>query len=144
MSARISCITLPVKDLKKSLIFYRDGLGFPAEDVVVPTESDDHIALLMPGDLYLVLLLRDGFSEFSHLLNNTTAEPNASECLLSYFASSKEEVDQIFARAKQHGGQINNLPTQQAWGYSAYVKDPDGHFWEIMFNPKMNATLESK
>ena len=133
MTPRISCITLPVDDVALALAFYRDGLGLPVEGVDVRSE-DDHMAIALPGGLYLVLILRPGFSRFTALAGQTDAGPGTSECILSYFAPSRDEVDSIMERAASNGGSIADAAAEQEWGYAGYLRDPDGHLWEIMYN----------
>lgn len=137
MKPRIHCITLPVSELTAALNFYRHGLGFPTADIGEFTPADDHFALKLEGGLYLVLILRAGFAEFTTLAQQSEAPRGASECVLSYFAASQSEVDEILQRCAANGGVVAGAPVAQPWGYAGYVKDPDGHLWEIMFNPKM-------
>ncbi len=57
-------------------------------------------------------------------------------CALAYNARSQAEVDEIFARLKQHGATIVKAPEKTFWGgYSGYFADPDGHAWEVAHNP---------
>lgn len=142
MPATISCVTFAVDDLQRALTFYRDGLGLPAEGVEI-TEDSDHIPLLLPGGVYLVLTLRAGFGEFTDMVGHTVAVRGASECILSYFASSKDEVDAILARIPGAGGVVAGPPKDQQWGYAALVTDPDGHIWEVMWNPQLVSELPS-
>lgn len=134
MKTRINCITLAVDQLEKSLVFYRDGLGLPTKDVA---DATDHLALELPGDLYLVLLLREEFSEFAKLANQQEVLRGMSECILSYFAASKEEVDAILTRVEAAGGEIPSQAKEHPWGYAGYFTDPDGHLWEVMWNSKL-------
>lgn len=127
MKAKISIITLAVHDLDKSIAFYRDGLGFPMEELV---EGADHIIFGMEGDLSLVLYLRTELEEFNGL--NSAETPN--EFILSCAADSKEEVDSVLNTAVEFGGaSLPNQPKEYDWGYSGYFKDPDGHIWEVVY-----------
>ena len=58
MPAAISCVTIPVDDLQKSIAFYRDGLGLPAEET-----DEDHAVFDLDG-VYLTLLDRSGFNAY--------------------------------------------------------------------------------
>ena len=132
MKARIHCLTLAVDDIERSLAFYRDGLGLPT-----PSEAgagSDHVALSLPGGLYFVLILRSEFAEFTTLADRTPAAPGTSECILSYFAADREEVDAILDRAQAVGGTRRGPAAERPWGYAGYLTDPDGHLWEIMWN----------
>lgn len=134
MKPRINCISLPVDDIQKSLSFYKDGLGFPAQTF---GEEADHIVLDLQSNLCLVLILRSEFTGFTKLANQTDAARGSSECILSYFAESREEVDAILQRVEAVGGSLAGEPKDQPWGYAACFTDPDGHIWEVMWNPKL-------
>ena len=55
---------------------------------------------------------------------------------LAHNVRSEAEVDEIFARLKNHGATIVKEPQKAFWGgYSGYFSDPDGHTWEIAYNP---------
>ncbi len=55
---------------------------------------------------------------------------------LAHNARSKEEVDLIFSRLKDKGATIVKEPEEVFWGgYSGYFSDPDGHSWEVAYNP---------
>lgn len=132
---RISCVTLPVDDVHRSYAFYRDAMGFAAEDSGAPVPDDDHAAILLEGGLYLVLILRAEFSTFTRLAGQADAAPGASECVLSYFSEDEAEVDDILSRAADAGGAVAAGAEKRPWGYAGYFRDPDGHLWEIMCNP---------
>lgn len=56
---------------------------------------------------------------------------------LSCNVASKEEVDQTTSAAEQAGATVIKPPHQVGWGgYVAWFSDPDGHLWEIVWNPK--------
>jgi predicted lactoylglutathione lyase len=143
MEPTIGCITLPVDDIGRALTFYRDGLGLPAEGFAGYAEGDDHVAIELKGGLYLVLILRSEFAEFTSAAHQAAAVPETSECILSCFTSSKEEVDAILGRSEAAGGFVPGEAMDQPWGYAGYVKDPDGHLWEIMWNPHLLSTAGS-
>jgi hypothetical protein len=55
---------------------------------------------------------------------------------LAHNARSKEDVDAIFSRLKAKGATIVKAPEEVFWGgYSGYFSDPDGHTWEVAYNP---------
>lgn len=135
MISRLGAITLPVTDLAEADAFYRDALGLPGEGV---EDGDDHAAYEMQGGLYLVLITRPGFALFTGIAGREMAAPGASGCVLSHFAESREAVDAMIARAKAAGADA--VPADDhAWGYAGYVTDPDGHLWDIMWNPGIQA-----
>lgn len=138
MKPGINCITLAVDDIQKAFAFYRDGLGLSTEGVGDINEETDHIAFKLPSGLYLVLILRKDFTEFTQIANQSDAARGASECILSYFAAGKEEVDSVLKSVKAAGGTVAGEPKDQPWGYAALFTDMDGHLWEVMWNPRVS------
>lgn len=127
MPAAISCVTVPVDDLQKSIAFYRDGLG------LTPEEQDaDHAAYDLDG-VYLVLMNRADFGDYVEGVGARPAVKGAAETILSYFTGSKGEVDQIMTKAQGAGATIS--PAEEDEGvYSGYFTDPDGHTWEVLYD----------
>lgn len=127
MPAAISCVTFPVADLQKSLAFYRDGLGMS------PEEADaEHAAFDLDG-VYLVLLNAGDFAAYVDSVGQAPAPSNGAETIVSYFAGSRGEVDEIMAKAERAGATIS--PAEDDEGvYSGYFTDPDGHMWEVLFD----------
>lgn len=124
MPAAISCVTLPVDDLQKSLSFYR-GLGLSPEE-----QDEDHVAFNLDG-VYLVLLNRSEFGVYVEGLGHRPAAKGQAEAILSYFADSRGEVDQLLAKAKSAGGTTTAAEDDEGV-YSGYFTDPDGHTWEVL------------
>jgi hypothetical protein len=127
MPAAISCVTVPVEDLQKSLAFYRDGLG------LAPEEQDaDHAAFDLDG-VYLVLLNRGDFGDYVEGVGNRPTGKGSAETILSYFAESRGEVDALIAKAKGAGATVS-APEDDEGVYSGYFTDPDGHTWEVLYD----------
>ncbi len=131
MKPTINRITLAVDELRRSIKFYQFGLGLPTRDGV------DHAIIDLNGNLALMLIRRAEFTELAWMAKQTHAPRGTTECILSYFASSQEEVDTLLRRAVDAGGVLSEAPNQKPWGYAGYIKDPDGHIWEIMWNPRL-------
>lgn len=127
MPAAISCVTVPVENLQKSIAFYRDGLGLTIEE-----QDDEHAALDLDG-VYLVLLERSEFGTYVERLGHRPAARGAAETIISYFTESKGEVDAVMAQAQRAGGQIVAASDEDGV-YSGYFTDPDGHTWEVLFD----------
>lgn len=127
MPAAISCVTLPVEDLGRSLAFYRDGLGFTPEE-----QDEEHISFDIDG-VYLVLLERGEFSNYVERLGARPASRGTAETILSYFASDRADVDAVMGQAQRAGAQIVAANDDDGV-YSGYFTDPDGHTWEVLFD----------
>ena len=141
MDARIDVITLAVANLDRALAFYRDGLGLPTQGVI-GTEwvGDDStpagaIALFeLQGGLLLALYPR---TELAKDANIALAPPIPGEFSIGHLVSSRAEVDALLARAQAAGATVADQPHDRPWGiYSGYFRDPDGHLWEIIWNPR--------
>lgn len=124
MPAAISCVTLPVDDLQKSTAFYK-ALGLSPEE-----QDDDHVAFNLDG-VYLVLLNRSEFGVYVEGVGHRPAAKGQAESILSYFAESRGEVDQLIAKAKGAGATATAAEDDEGV-YSAYFTDPDGHTWEVL------------
>ena len=134
MKPRISCITLAVDDLARSVAFYQNGLGFP---VTALSDADGSHATLDLGGILLVLISREEFFQFTALANRTAADRGSSECILSYFAPDKATVDTALRRAEVVSGKPSIRADDKSWGYAGYFSDPDGHLWEVVWNPHL-------
>ena len=64
--------------------------------------------------------------------------PSATEFTIGHNVGSKEEVDAVMEQARRAGANIVKVAGATFWGgYAAYFQDPDGHLWEIVWNPQM-------
>lgn len=134
MEARISLVTLGVDDLERALVFYRDGLGWPTEGIV-GTEFEHGAVVffrLQPG-LKLALWPRRSLAADCGL----PLQPrSATEMAIGHNVGSQAEVDAVLEQAACAGGRILKPGQPAFWGgYSGYFQDPDGHVWEIAWNP---------
>lgn len=137
MKPRITLITLAVDDLEKALAFYRDGLGLPTPGIV-GTEFEHGAVVfidLQPG-LKLGLWARD---DLAHDTGLPKGPRSATEFSLAHNVGSKEEVDAVMAQAKGAGAAIVKPAGDTFWGgYAGYFQDPDGHLWEVAWNPQFS------
>jgi uncharacterized glyoxalase superfamily protein PhnB len=63
--------------------------------------------------------------------------PNATEFTIGHNVNTREEVDAVMLQAEKAGAQITKPPSDTFWGgYAGYFQDPDGHIWEVVWNPK--------
>ncbi|HMK48579.1 MAG TPA: VOC family protein [Thermodesulfovibrionales bacterium] len=140
MKPQVNVITIAVKDLQRSLRFYREGLGLPTKGII-GTEfkgSKDQAAgavvmFELSGDLILALYPR---TELAKDANEQIGPQSSTEFSLGYIAESREEVDDILKKAEKAGAELTDAAHERPWGiYSGYFKDPDGHLWEVIYNP---------
>jgi uncharacterized protein len=134
MKPGISIITLGVDNLERSLKFYRDGLGFPTEGIIGKEYEHGAVALFtLQGGLMLSLFERDNLA-LDATVPRTATSP--TEFSIGQLLGSKEEVDAVMAQAAKAGAKIVKPAQDAFWGgYSGYFQDPDGHLWEILWNP---------
>jgi catechol 2,3-dioxygenase-like lactoylglutathione lyase family enzyme len=128
MEQRLSLVTLGVSDLPRAVAFYEGVLGW-------------RTAASPPGVVFFDL---NGmiFALWPHsdLAKDMKADPAARGAYpgysLAHNVGSVAEVDWIFANVKKHGATIDKPPVHTDWGgYAGYFSDPDGHRWEIAWNP---------
>ena len=127
MKPRISMITLGVRDLARAIEFYEKGLGFPRLD------SPPEVAFFTLDGTWLGLFGRDALAEDA----GVPATGDGFEAFaLAHNVRSVEEVEQVVAQAVEAGATLVKPPQSVYWGgYSGYFKDPDGHLWEVAYNP---------
>jgi uncharacterized protein len=134
MKPRIKVITLGVDDLEKSLAFYRDGLGLPTQGII-GTEFEDGAVVFfeMNDDLILALYPRYALAKDARV---PAGPPNPAELSIGHIVGSEREVDVLMEQAEKAGARITDPARDRFWGgYSGYFQDPDGHLWEIAWNP---------
>jgi catechol 2,3-dioxygenase-like lactoylglutathione lyase family enzyme len=136
MKPRIKVVTLGVRDLERSLAFYRDGLGLPTEGIV-GTEFEGGAVTFFPleGGLILALWPRQELAKDANL---PLGEGGGVGFSLGHNVASKGEVDRVMAEAAAAGATITEPAGDRVWGgYSGYFQDPDGHLWEVIWNPQI-------
>lgn len=134
MRPRIKVVTLGVGDLEKSLAFYRDGLGLPTQGII-GTEFEEGAVVFfdMNDDLILALYLKSALAKDARV---SAGPPNPAEFSIGHIVRSKREVDALMEEAERAGAKITDPAHDRFWGgYSGYFQDPDGHLWEIAWNP---------
>jgi hypothetical protein len=128
MEQRISLITLSVADLRRAAAFYERVVGWKAESSP-------------PGGCFF----RSQWSSLRPLAARRAGEgqgydgarvPAYRGYALAHNVRSEAEVDAILGRLNEHGATILKQPQKAFWGgYSGYFSDPDGHTWEMAYNP---------
>ncbi len=140
METKFFFITFGVVSLEKSVSFYRDGLGWQTDGIVAEdlhddkTGADGTIAFFkFDNGILLALYERQNLAKDAQI---ELGSSSATEFSLGYPAKSKAEVDSILGHAKAAGAIITAPPHERPWGvYSGYFKDPDGHLWEVVYQP---------
>ncbi len=135
MKPRIQVLTLGVADLEKSLKFYHAGLGLPTEGIT-GTEFEDGAVVFfkMNDDLILALYPKTSLAKDAKVPVGPTSSAQLS---IGHFLKSRQEVDALMNQAEKAGAKITDPGHDRFWGgYSGYFQDPDGHLWEIAWNPE--------
>jgi catechol 2,3-dioxygenase-like lactoylglutathione lyase family enzyme len=133
---RITLITLGVDDLERAVGFYRDGLGLASEGIVGTEFEYGAVAFfdLQPA-LKLALWPRASLARDAGI---AVTPRSASELSLAHNVRSKAEVDAVMAQAAKAGARILKGAHDTFYGgYAGYFQDPDGHLWEVAWNPQM-------
>ena len=128
MEARVSLVTLGVENLPRALGFYRDGLGWPLSRV-----GDENVAFFCTGGIVLALYRRD-------LLAGDIVVPaegtGFSGVTLAHNVAEREDVDRALDEAVAAGATLVKAAEDVFWGgRTGYFADPDGHLWEVAWNP---------
>jgi catechol 2,3-dioxygenase-like lactoylglutathione lyase family enzyme len=138
MNPHITLLTLAVDDLERSVAFYRDGLGFSTKGIIGEDLENGAVAFfnLQPG-LKLALWPRKSLAADTGL---PMQAPRSLEFTIGHNVSSEQEVDVCMGQAERAGAKIIK-PAQPTFygGYAGYFLDPDGHLWEVVFNPGFEA-----
>ena len=128
MRQKLNIVTLGVKDLERSLKFYKDGLGWKPSGA-----SNENIAFFQMGGVVLSLYPREKLAEDA---KQNSGGNGFSEITLAYNAKGEAEVDEVLKKVEALGATIVKKAEKVFWGgYSGYFADFDGHLWEVAWNP---------
>ncbi|AMG73150.1 VOC family protein [Sphingopyxis granuli] len=121
---RMIFVNLPVRDLDRSIAFYK-ALGFANE----PRFTDETAACMVWSDaIFVMILTHDKWRSFT---DRPIPPTTSSEAMLALALDSREAVDAMVAAAAAHGGTIDVNPVQEhGFMYGRDILDPDGHVWE--------------
>jgi len=137
MDQRVSLITLGVRDLARARAFYLDGLGWTASGA-----GNESVTFIQMNGVALGLWSRASLAEDAGLED---VEGTFSGISLAYNARDRAEVDRVLAQAEAAGGRIVQPAREVFWGgYSGYFTDPDGHLWEVAWNPFWEVTEDGR
>ncbi|MEX0853487.1 MAG: VOC family protein [Bauldia sp.] len=134
MDQRVSLVTLGAADLDRSRRFY-ERLGWKRGNAEAGV-----VFFQLPGAV-LALWSRAALAEDAHVVDGG----GFGGIALAYNARSKAEVDAVLAEATTVGATILKPAAETFWGgYSGYFADPDGHPWEVAFNPFWSLDAEGR
>lgn len=135
MRPRIKVLTLGVDDLHRSLAFYRDGMGLQTKGITGEQFEDGAVVFFhLNDDLILALW------PTASLAKDAKIQPTRQRLgavSIGHIVKSKAEVDMVLTQAERAGAVVTAPAQDRFWGgYSGYFHDPDGHLWEIAWNPE--------
>ncbi len=138
MQARITVLTLAVDDLERAVAFYRDGLGLKTEGIVGAQFEHGAVAFFdLQAGLKLALWPRKSIAHDTKL---PLGAPSAPEFTIGHNVASKSAVDAVMDQARRAGAAMVKPAADTFWGgYAGCFQDPDGHVWEIAWNPQWTA-----
>jgi catechol 2,3-dioxygenase-like lactoylglutathione lyase family enzyme len=127
MDPRLSLVTLGVADVAASRRFY-EKLGFRASSA-----SQESVTFFDAGGVVLALFGRRSLAEDASVEDS---KPGFSGITLAHNVPSKAAVDAAMEQAIAAGGRLVKPAQDAFWGgYTGYFADPDGHLWEVAYNP---------
>jgi uncharacterized protein len=134
MRARIKVLTLGVDDLERALAFYRDGLGLPTRGIIGQEFEDGAVVFFdLNDDLVLALYPAASLAKDA---NVEATRSRLGAVSIGHVVGSREEVDLVMRQAERAGAVVTDPAHDRFWGgYSGYFHDPDGHLWEVAWNP---------
>ena len=127
MEQRLSVVTLGVADLERSRRFYEEGLGWHRGN------QGDEIVFFQANGMVIALF------QWNHLAQDAQVAREGQGfrgVTLAYCTRSRDEVASLLAQAEKAGGRLVKPAQDVFWGgHSGYFADPDGHLWEVAWNP---------
>lgn len=144
MDQRLSLVTLGVSDMDRARDFYT-ALGWQ------PGPSPEHIVFFQTGGMVVALWDRQALAVDSgiDIEDDTEDTPGSGDGwggkVLGLNVASAADVDEQFASAVGAGAEVLRVPCSRFWGgYSGVFTDPDGHVWEIAYNPYWTVTDDGR
>src|SRR5450432_449319 len=136
MKPRITILTIGVDNLEKSYEFYHNGLGLASKGIVGTEFENGAVAFFdLQNGMQLALYPRKSLALDTGI---PMSAPSPTEFSIGHNVRSKAAVDSVMELAKKAGTKIKEHARDRFWGgYSGYFQDPDGHLWEVVWNPDM-------
>lgn len=139
MNPHITVFTLGVDDLERAVAFYRDGLGLRTPGIIGTEFEHGAVAFFdLQAGLKLALWPRKSIAADTGL---TVGPPSSTEFTIGHNVESRAQVEAVMAQALAAGATLVK-PAQDTFygGFAGYFQDPDGHLWEVVFNPAISST----
>lgn len=120
-------VNLPVKDLTRSVAFFTE-LGFSFN----PQFTDENATcLVISPEISIMLLVEKFFQTFTK--KALTDATQSTEVILSLSLDSREQVDDLMAKAVAAGGTVPKESQSPDFMYNRSFQDLDGHLWEVFY-----------
>jgi catechol 2,3-dioxygenase-like lactoylglutathione lyase family enzyme len=125
---RLSLVTLGVSDLARARAFY-DRFGFKASP-----QSQESVAFYANGGgTVLALFGRQALAEDAGVAADGSGFAGVA---LAWNVRQASDVAAVLDHAVACGARLVKPAQKVFWGgTSGYFADPDGHLWEVAFNP---------
>lgn len=136
MKPRITVIIVGVDDLDRAVVFYRDGLGLKTEGIMGAQYEHGAVAFFdLQAGLKFAVWPR---ASLAHDSGVEVSPRSPTEFSIGHNVRTREEVDQVMQQADAAGARIVKPAQDTFWGgYAGYFMDPDGHLWEVLYNPDL-------
>lgn len=120
-------INLPVKDLNKSIQFFRE-LGF---DFNQQFSDETTASMIVSENIFALLMIENRFKEFTK--KDITDTSTSAEAIFCLSAENREQVDMLVNQAMASGGTFYSDPQDHGFMYGWGFHDLDGHIWEVVY-----------
>jgi len=136
MKSKISIICLGVSDLERSRLFYEE-LGLKTHNF----DPAQGVVFFNMEGTWLELFPKSELAKDAGVVDTAVANTDFRGVTLAHNEPTKEGVDRVMAEALAAGAKLVKQPQDVFWGgYSGYFADPDGHLWEVAYNPYTDLT----
>lgn len=127
MHPRNSTVNIAVKNLRRSVMFYKEGMGLSTIDIPEDATAEE-IACFSLQD-----------SQLSIRKVTDTPSSSADNLNLTHKTQSSDEVDDVLRQAWEYGAHIVQPAQKTDQGeYIGSFEDPDGYLWEVVYKPGDN------
>ncbi len=127
-------VNLPVKDLGKSIAFFKKlGFNFNAEFT-----DETAACMVVADDINVMLLTHEKFKVFTP--KDICDATKSTEVLVSLSCENRADVDELVRKAVDAGGSTYNDPQDHGFMYGHGFQDPDGHIWELFYMEALAAS----